>query len=113
VTHAGSSYLSGVSFYVNGALVSSSLNNNDPLFNDTVAENEPFVVGGRPNNPGGYVDGEMDEVGLWSRVLTGDEVGELYNEGSGISMSSIPEPSSFALCLLGVTTLLAGRRRRG
>jgi len=30
-------------------------------------------------------DGKIDEVGIWSRVLTADEVSDLYNSGSGLS----------------------------
>ena len=34
---------------------------------------------------GRYYDGLMDEFGVWSRVLTSDEVTELYNSGNGLS----------------------------
>lgn len=30
-------------------------------------------------------DGKIDEVGIWSRVLTTDEVNDLYNSGSGLT----------------------------
>ena len=30
-------------------------------------------------------DGKIDEVGIWSRVLTADEVSDLYNSGSGLA----------------------------
>ena len=113
VAHDGSSDLSGVSIYVDGTLVSSGLTDNTALLSDTVAENEPFVVGGRETSSNGYVDGEMDEVGLWSRVLTTDEVGELYNEGNGLSMGTIiPEPSTAAMFLIAISALLASRRHR-
>ena len=32
-----------------------------------------------------YFDGIMDEVGFWDRVLTADEVTELYNSGAGLA----------------------------
>ncbi len=32
-----------------------------------------------------YFNGNMDEVGIWSRVLTSDEVTQLYNDGNGIT----------------------------
>lgn len=33
----------------------------------------------------GYYDGLLDEVGIWSKVLSGTEVTELYNSGSGLA----------------------------
>ena len=32
-----------------------------------------------------YLDGKIDEVGIWSRALTSTEVTELYNSGSGLA----------------------------
>ena len=32
-----------------------------------------------------YVDGAMDEVGIWRRLLTTDEVTKLYNGGAGLT----------------------------
>jgi hypothetical protein len=32
-----------------------------------------------------YYDGLIDEIGIWSRVLTSGEISELYNGGSGLS----------------------------
>jgi hypothetical protein len=43
---------------------------------------------GRTHNTSNYVDGAIDEWGLWSRVLTSDEVSELYNSGDGIQVIS-------------------------
>jgi hypothetical protein len=33
---------------------------------------------------GDYFDGQIDEVGIWSKVLTSGEVTDLYNSGSGL-----------------------------
>jgi hypothetical protein len=32
-----------------------------------------------------YIDGDVDEVGIWDRVLTDDEITELYNAGAGLA----------------------------
>jgi hypothetical protein len=32
-----------------------------------------------------YHDGDIDEVGFWKKVLSGDEIEELYNSGSGFT----------------------------
>jgi len=45
---------------------------------DTTVE---FSVGMR--NSTDYFGGAIDEVGFWKRVLTSDEIAELYNSGSG------------------------------
>lgn len=41
-----------------------------------------FTVGA-DNSGGRFMDGLIDEVGFWKRVLTGGERAELYNAGSG------------------------------
>lgn len=45
-----------------------------------------FYIGGRVVNgpsPGGYMNGDIDEVGLWNRWLSNDEIATLYNSGYG------------------------------
>lgn len=37
------------------------------------------------SGPGIKYNGRVDEVGLWSKVLTDDEIGDLYNSGSGLA----------------------------
>ena len=32
-----------------------------------------------------FMDGEIDEVGVWSRALTASEVSQLYNNGAGLT----------------------------
>lgn len=46
------------------------------------AISQPFYLGVR-NNLSDYWNGQIDEVGFWSRHLTADEVTELYNSSSG------------------------------
>jgi hypothetical protein len=36
------------------------------------------------NNSWDALNGSLDEVGIWNRVLTLDEISELYNDGNGI-----------------------------
>ena len=49
---------------------------NTSQFNGTA----PFTIG---NFVGLFYDGLIDEVGVWNRALSGSEVAELYNGGSG------------------------------
>lgn len=45
---------------------------------------EPFVIGSRNASAAGeYFTGQIDELGLWSRAITSDEVTQLYNSGNG------------------------------
>ena len=44
---------------------------------------DQFFIG---NGSGNYlVQGMMDEVGVWSRALSADEIALLYNSGSGLA----------------------------
>lgn len=57
--------------------------------------------------PGSYFDGLIDEVGVWSRLLTSDEKSDLYNSGSALAYSSFTAsggggPAKGGLSLLGV-----------
>lgn len=65
-----------LTMYVDGTSVGSSSGHSTP-YNGTAE----FTIGRA--NGGDYTDGIIDEVGIWSRTLTSDEVTELYNSGNG------------------------------
>ena len=46
-----------------------------------VTNNDPFTVGG--NGVGAVLDGSIDELGRWSKVLTSTERTNLWNAGAG------------------------------
>lgn len=48
-----------------------------------------LYVGYQPGQSSSYFSGEMDEVGLWSRALTTDEIADLYNSGAGITYGDL------------------------
>jgi hypothetical protein len=48
-----------------------------------------FIVGARNVSTGLYMDGRVDGLVIWKRVLTSDERAWLYNSGSGRSCSEI------------------------
>ncbi len=56
--------------------------------------------------------GSLDQVAFWDRSLTQDEVATLYNGGQGFSFpsTSVPEPSSLALILIGMLLMLSRRQ---
>jgi len=57
-------------------------------FSGTLRDSEEKIVFGQYGAGGDYMDGIIDEVGLWPRALTPTEVTELYNGGDGLAYSS-------------------------
>ena len=55
-------------------------------YSDGCADGDsPFEIGGRfRSGTPEYLDGKVDEVGIWGRVLTSDERSQLYNSGNGL-----------------------------
>lgn len=85
-------------FYINGSLDST--------------QSSISIGGGSSATPvflGGYVDtgasefftGIMDEVGFWSRPLTGAEITELYNAGAGLQYPFTSGAKLFTLMGVG------------
>lgn len=69
--------------YVNGTVTASTATRSGTLTGQTglaVGANDGGTAG-----MGGYFDGMVDEVAIWDRALTSDEVTELYNSGNGLS----------------------------
>ena len=75
--------------YVNATSALNLYKNNLDAGNSTKTRTRngsvPFNIGSYNNGTGLEHNGLIDEVALWSRVLTSDERTELYNSGSGIS----------------------------
>jgi hypothetical protein len=74
----------------------------------------PLLIGRRDSaDPRDFaVDGRLDEVAIWNRALSASEVASLWNNGQGMLISSVPEPST--LVLSGLATLVGAcllRRR--
>jgi hypothetical protein len=68
-------------FYLNGNLVGSQSYSGTPGSN---LQGGGFVIGSTWDNVGSYETiGKVDEVGVWNRVLTADEVTALYASGNG------------------------------
>lgn len=61
-----------------GAFVDGTLS---AVFNGTAV----FSVGSRNNTPATFLTGRVDEVGIWSRVLTAGERACLYAAGAGVT----------------------------
>lgn len=68
--------------YLNGAQVASASIAGAGL--DTFGVNWNFSLG-KHQQSSQYLNGLLDEVGIWSRALTSDEVADLYNSGAGLA----------------------------
>jgi len=52
---------------------------------DIIASSAPDMTFMADNYGSGWVSGYLDEVGIWNKALTTDEIAELYNSGNGIT----------------------------
>jgi hypothetical protein len=70
-------------FYVNGVSIGSDDNASwSGTMNNSAGG---FAIGALTGGGSRYMDGRIDEVGVWNRVLTADEVTSLYNSGNGLA----------------------------
>lgn len=60
---------------------------------------EALVFGANPSSGGSAWDGGLDEFGVWTRVLTITEVGDLYNSGAGLAYSAFGGGSPVTITL--------------
>lgn len=82
--------------YLNGASQGTKSGYGTP-FNATA----PFTLG--QVNGGNYVDGKIDELGIWSRPLTAAEALRLYNGGAGLAY---PFPNVYTQILDEIVTVV-------
>jgi hypothetical protein len=104
----------GVTIYVDGVPAGSYVG--DPNIGNAPTA---MQIGGNPQAGGRAWDGLIDDVAVWDRALTADEVSLIWNDGDGASIGSffapeiIPEPSTFLVwSLLAGLGLFCYRRRR-
>jgi hypothetical protein len=93
--------LNGVSMYVDGHTISSQIWQDGSTILNTV--DGPINVG--RSDELGFI-GQIQHLGIWNRPLSSTEVTDLYNA------QSVPEPSTYALLLLGGAASLWDLKRR-
>lgn len=83
------------------------------LYIDGVADGtgtvSPFIgltmYFGSINNTSNFLTGNLDEIGIWSRALSGAEITQLYNGGAGLTypftVATASAPRSFNLLGVG------------
>jgi subtilisin family serine protease len=83
VTYDGSNSASGLKIYVDGMEETTSVYRDS--LSSTIRNSVSFKVAARSNGAGAlhYLDGLADDVRVYNRVLSAEEIEELYREGSG------------------------------
>jgi hypothetical protein len=83
-TYSGSNTLAGMNLYVDGSLASPSESSGSGM-TASILSTTPFQLSGR----GGAANlwtAYLDEVGIWSKALSTQEITDLYNGGAGQTM---------------------------
>jgi hypothetical protein len=74
-------------YYDSGQLVGSANGN-------YIANQSPLTIGARlffQNGPDFYLNGKVDDVGLWNRALTTQEITQLYNQNQCFTNTTVTE----------------------
>ena len=97
-TYNGNSNLSGVKIYVDGSSIDIELEASDTLSPGMdITTSTPLSIGSFINNAqSGDIfypfDGNMDEVAIWTKELSAEEVAASYNSGAGVDLANgIPD----------------------
>lgn len=93
LTWDGTMIANGLSLYKNGLLVAKSVTDGSSPNSD--AANNLFI--GSSNGTSGFLDASLDEVRIYNRVLTSQEIQDIYNDtGSGTTPPSQPSSDTTA-----------------
>lgn len=60
-----------------------------------------------------FLDGKLDEIGLWNRALTAGEVTQLYNSSSGKQLDVLPSSTKLYMPLNGNSVDISGSGNHG
>jgi len=97
--HVGYTYNAGtIKFYLNGTQLGAT---QTTTFTAIPSSSNNYNIGKRTDTSI-YADGLFDEMGVWSRALTDDEVLDLYNEFDGMCYDGCEEvsPTTAGSCLI-------------
>lgn len=90
MVYSGTSLLSGIIIYINGIAYSVS---GSGTLSSSIKNSSPFNIGNRSTFTN--FDGLIDEVGIWSRALTADEISQIYNSNRGNAYPLTDSPSLY------------------
>ena len=96
VTYNGNSDLSGVKIYLDGSSVDLTQVDDSLEVNDDILTSTDLTIGAFINNPvasdntnqNDIFSGNMDEVAIWSKELSQDEVTSIYNSGDASDLTN-------------------------
>lgn len=69
-----------------------------------------FGSWGQASGTNYWLNGQLDDIGLWNKSLSVNEVSEIYNANA--SATSVPEPSTLAIFALGLMGLASRRFKK-
>jgi len=81
----------GKQFFVDNVNVTNSLSHGGSDSSGSLSNANPLIFGAYRDTTTNPADGYLDEVGIWKRLLTLAEIGELYN--SGVGCNPVENPS--------------------
>ena len=96
VTYNGNSDLSGVKMYLDGSSIGLTQNTDNLEVGESILTNTSLAIGGFVNNPAASTQGNqvlnfsgnMDEVAIWTKVLSQEEVTSIYNSGDASDLTN-------------------------
>jgi hypothetical protein len=74
--------------YIDGFLA-----NTEVLSDSLIPGGNPIGIGANSDGTWGNVIGQIDAVGIWNRALSDAEVAELYNNGTGLELDGVAQPT--------------------
>lgn len=87
-TYDGSGVSAGIKLYINGVLQATAVVQDNSTL--TITSAATFFAFGARNAAINFLDGKVDEVGVFSKSLSGAEVTTLYNAGAAYDISTSP-----------------------
>lgn len=66
----------------------------------SISVGKNFTIGKRDHTTPNYYSGTLDEIGIWNRTLTGAEILELYNSGSGLTFQGTAASATYNITLI-------------
>jgi hypothetical protein len=97
---------SSVSLYVNGVFIAST-NSTGSLLNNTAPMTIGTITNGASCLPQTSYTGKIDDIGIWNRALTEQEISDLYLGCANPITATITPQGSTAICSGGFVQLVA------
>jgi len=96
ITYSGNGSYTGVKFYIDNSLQSTTPTNaGNETCTSTIKTDVSASIGSRKgDSASGAFNGSLDEIGIWNKELTTDEISYLWNGGAGLSLFPLSSGAS-------------------